>query len=122
MTSDDFDQSELQKKLRYLQESDSKIIEKIKQLVKNNSELEKNICKLNDIKNDAEARLRYIETINIEKVKEEVHKLESRIHSLESKQTDNKEKWKKIFDFIVQLLWVSMAAWLLTKLGLQAPL
>jgi tRNA G10 N-methylase Trm11 len=102
-----------------LQENDSRILEKIKNLIKKNLDLEKEIKDLNKIKYDFETRLKLLES---EIEKHDFYKLENSIEKFESQHDDRKQKWNSAINFMVQLAWVSMAAWLLTRLGLQPPL
>lgn len=105
-----------------LHESEDKIIDKIKNLIKKNSDLEKEIKLLSESKYDLDARIRILETLDTDKIKHDLYKLESALHKFESQHDDRKQKWNMLFNFLFQLIWVAMAAWLLTKLGLQPPL
>ena len=95
---------------------------KIKTLSKKNMELEKEIKFLNQSKYELDARLKILESEDMQKIKHEIHALENSIHKLELHHDDRKQRINTIFNFIIQLIWVAMAAWLLTKLGLQPPL
>jgi chromosome segregation ATPase len=108
--------------IQELQESDSKIIDKLKTITKKNADLEKEIKNINNLKYELEARLKVLESEDLEKIKHDFYKIESKLQTFESQHDDRKEKWNMLFNFAIQLIWVSMAAWLLTKLGLQAPL
>ncbi len=108
--------------IRKLQESDEKLQNKNKNLIYKQSELEKQIKSICDSKHNLEMRISILESINIEDLKKEIYKIDSKVQSFESAHDDRKEKWQIAINFIVQLIWVAMAAWLLTKLGLQAPL
>jgi predicted transcriptional regulator len=122
MSDSNFNPYELQRNLKILQESNHKMLDKIKSLAKSSAEFEQETKKLIDHKHELEARVRVLEAANFEEIKYQIHKLNSDIQALQLKNDDNKEKFKRFFDFAIQLAWVSMAAWLLTKLGLQAPL
>ena len=58
------------------------------------------------------------EILNCEKQIVEIDKRLSRLENEDGKKT---EKWKGIVNFIVQLVWIVIAAYILTKLNLQAP-
>lgn len=49
------------------------------------------------------------------------YELDKRILKLEESSGDSKDRWNKIFTFIIQIIWVILAAWLLMKMGLQSP-
>jgi plasmid maintenance system killer protein len=102
-----------------LQESNSKILEKLRNLTKKNSDLERELKDLNKSKYDTDTRLRILES---EMEKHDLYKIENAIRKFESQHDDRKQNWSIVINFAVQLAWISMAAWLLTKLGLQPPL
>jgi hypothetical protein len=54
-------------------------------------------------------------------VKTELHKLEIEMQAVKIAQGGAEGRWKTIISFAVQIAWVLLAAWLLMKLGLQAP-
>ena len=108
--------------LKTLKESDSKIIEKLKTITKKNLDLEKEIKNLSTLKYELDARIKVLEAEDFENLKHDFYKLESKLQNFENQHDDRKEKWNTLINFVVQLIWVSMAAWLLAKLGLQAPL
>lgn len=46
---------------------------------------------------------------------------DKRITALESSKADSANRWEKISNFALQLIWVIIAAWVLASLGLQSP-
>jgi uncharacterized coiled-coil protein SlyX len=50
-----------------------------------------------------------------------VHNMELKVQSLEGNTKRQEARWKTIFGFVVQLIWVVLAAYLLYRLGLQSP-
>lgn len=49
------------------------------------------------------------------------HKNVANIQELQSQSQQNEGRWKSVFGFIIQIIWVILAAYLLFKLGLQTP-
>lgn len=96
-------------------ETDSKIMEKLKSLARE-------IRELSSSRHDLEARMRVLESKDFEEIRQNIYSMESRMKSFETQHNDRKEKWQIVLNFVVQLIWVAMAAWLLAKLGLQGPL
>ncbi len=47
--------------------------------------------------------------------------MDKRVSAVEDKHIAHADRWNKIASFIIQLVWVVLAAYLLTKLHLQAP-
>ena len=50
-----------------------------------------------------------------------ITEMDKRLYMLESKSSIHTEKWNKIANFVVHLIWVVLAAYVLTKLNLQSP-
>lgn len=50
-----------------------------------------------------------------------ITEIDKRLSVLESQSSIHTEKWNRIANFIVQLIWVVLAAYLLTRLNLQPP-
>lgn len=96
--------------------------DKMKSILRRFSDLEKSFRSTEMTVHDLDARVRVLESEDLERLKQDIYKMESRLRSFESEHDKRKENWKMIINFAVQLIWVSMAAWLLAKLGLQAPL
>lgn len=57
----------------------------------------------------------------LEEAENEIAELDKRLAMLEGDSTRHNDRWKGIASFVVQLIWVILAAYLLTKLNLQAP-
>jgi hypothetical protein len=57
----------------------------------------------------------------IDKLKEDLHSMQLKMQSLEIAHGGFEQKWKTIINFILQVIWVVMAAYILLKLGLQGP-
>lgn len=51
----------------------------------------------------------------------DIFSIDKRLSTLEADSGRTQDRWNKIFTFIIQLVWVLLAAWLLLKLNLQAP-
>ena len=51
----------------------------------------------------------------------EISSIDRRLLGVEAYSGNDKDRWNKIMTFVIQLVWVVLAAWLLMKLNLQAP-
>ena len=49
-----------------------------------------------------------------------IHELEKRLSQIELYQGTHSERWKTIANFLLQLIWAILAAYVLTKLNLQS--
>lgn len=96
--------------------------QKLNHLYRMVSDLESEMKELVIQRQDLDARMRVLEAEDMVRLRQDFYRLESKMSSFESDHDNRKENWRMVLNFVVQLLWVSMAAWLLTKLGLQAPL
>ena len=101
----------------------SRIDERVNLIMAKQSEMEK---KLEDI-HELKSQLRLVESAK-DDLEKEVSSLQSTVHTMElglqqvTIQTEGHEgKWKTIVSFAVQIAWVILAAYLLLKLGIQAP-
>lgn len=79
------------------------------------------IKKLEQFVHDIQIKLTVLENKNIDKLIENLYKLENRIHTVEISQGGHDQNWKALINFVVQVIWVVMAAYILFKLGLQGP-
>jgi septal ring factor EnvC (AmiA/AmiB activator) len=115
MSEEDFDLSRIKESIDLMREMEAKMAEKLKSL-------SREVKDLTGFRRDVEARMRVVESKDFEEIRQNIYIIESKMKSLEMQHDDRKETWKIALNFVVQLVWVSMAAWLLTKLGLQGPL
>lgn len=59
--------------------------------------------------------------VDLAQVREELHKQDVRLHDLEISSKGQEGRWRNVFSFITNLVWVVLAAYILYKLGIQAP-
>jgi hypothetical protein len=57
----------------------------------------------------------------IQECERQIADLEKRLSTVEMTSGQSQDRWNRIVTFIIQLIWVILAAWFLTKLHLQAP-
>lgn len=101
-----------------IQEFLTRLSEKSKSIVKKFSDLEKQIL---EFKANAEVRMKIIESES-DRISKELSELDRRLRVFELNHDNRKERWNMAINFVIQLVWVAMAAFLLSKLGLQPPL
>lgn len=106
----------------------ARIDERVHLMMQQQKELEKKIDNQLVSFNELNVRVRMIEskdgdhlTKEVAEFKEQLHKFEMKIQKLEGNSEGQETRWKTIFNFGLQLVWVILAAWLLFKLGIQAP-
>ena len=69
----------------------------------------------------AESRLEALDVDAVEDLEKIVHTLDRRIISLEQTSKGHEHRWNAIFQFAVQLIWITLAAYVLYKLNLNPP-
>ena len=57
----------------------------------------------------------------LEQQNHEINGMEKRLSTVESATNNSQDRWKNITSFVVQLVWIVIAAWALMKLGLSSP-
>jgi hypothetical protein len=83
-----------------------------------NIDLEKKINSIEERLLVNETHIKVIDNKNIEKLIDNIHKLEIRVQALEINQNKYDKNWNSVVNFIFQLIWVVLAAYILVKLGL----
>ena len=102
-------------------ESVSRLQEKYRNLSKKMGDLERDHASILEQKTDFEARLRVLESEE-SRLEAGISDVDKRLRTFELSHDKRKENWNMVVYFVIQLVWVAMAAFMLSKLGLQAPL
>lgn len=97
-----------------LREIVGKSQERIRSLLKKIKEIEEKHTEL-------DTSLKIIQNKNIDKLQEDIHILDKRIQAVEIAQGGHNENRRQIINFVLQLIWVVMSAYILLKLGLPTP-
>lgn len=79
-------------------------------------------AEIKEFTKELEKRMRKLETDEIDRLKESIYKLESSVSHFKTANDDYKDRWNMALNFIVQLIWVVMASYVLAKLGLGTGL
>jgi predicted nucleic acid-binding Zn-ribbon protein len=57
----------------------------------------------------------------IEQQNREISVMDKRLSTVEAATDNNQDRWKTITSFLVQLVWIIIAAWALMRLGISQP-
>jgi predicted nuclease with TOPRIM domain len=76
------------------------------------------VSDLKDRVREIERRARALETDEIDKMKKCLYGLENHVSNIRTVDDARKERWNMALNFVVQLIWVVMAGFVLTKLGI----
>ena len=99
----------------------TRIDERIKSIKEEQLNLERNISVIQASHTNIMQKIAVLESKDADNIKRELTEVEKRLTAVESSTCQSKDRWNKIFTFMIQIIWVILAAWLLMKLGLQAP-
>lgn len=108
----------------------TRIDEKLTQFQNNNKNLEEKIKENKEETEDLATKISIIQTheqnilgvlSQLEIIKNQINDCDKKITKLENEHGASNERWRSITTFVIQLIWVILAAYLLTKLNLQAP-
>lgn len=106
----------------------TRIDERVKAIQTNQANLESKIESLVTSHNLAMQKIVVLESRDVKyfdsklsECEREISSMDKRLSTVEASSGQNQDRWNKIMSFVIQLVWVILAAWLLMKLNLQAP-
>jgi predicted nucleic acid-binding Zn-ribbon protein len=114
-------QENMEEDISDIQEAVTRLSERVKTISKRMSDFEKDTRQMSDFRANADVRIEILGS-ELNQLSEDFSGLDRRMKAFELNNDSRKEGWKMVINFVIQLVWVSMAAFILTKLGLQAPL
>lgn len=111
----------------------SRMDERIKIIMEQQSSAEKKFTQFIELQHEMISRVIVLESKNGHKIEKEMEKIERQIEKIEEKMKNiendtqvlkmhsqsNMTIWKQIGDFVVKIIWVVVACWLVLKLGLS---
>lgn len=102
-----------------------RVDERLKATTDKLSEINAKLTSLSENMHSLAEKLAVINSHDVEQEVVECSKaiveLDKRIATLEEDSGRGKDRWNRISNFIIQLAWVVLAAWLLAKLNLPLP-
>ena len=101
----------IDERIKSIQIQQEHLYNRIDNTVKNYIEVVQKIAVLESNDNESQIDLYHNQIIEIDK----------RLLLLEEQSGTHNERWKGVATFVIQLVWVILAAYLLTKLNLQSP-
>ena len=117
--------SQASENIQKLFDLSTRIDERVKSIQENQKHLDQNIDELFASHNILTQKVVVLESKDthhkIENLDSALNALDKRVASVESTSGQNQNRWEKITGFVIQLVWILLAAWLLTTLKLQAP-
>lgn len=115
--------SQVNESINSLIELTTRVDERVINMIRKQELTDEKISTQLDVINNLNTKVRLLETFNEDnsETSTSMHKLELRLQMLENSSNNQENRWKTIFGFSIQLVWVILAAFLLFKLGIQAP-
>lgn len=101
----------IDERVKTIQERQEALDERIEKVVQKNSELMQKIAVLESKQGE----------FGLDEFKKEIVVIDKRLASVEDASDQTQARWNRLLTFIIQLVWVILAAWMLLKLNLQAP-
>lgn len=68
---------------------------------------------------DVDKRMRSLESDEVSQIRKSIYRLQNEVDTFKSERAGTKEKWGIAMNFVVQLIWVVIAAYTLHKLGID---
>jgi SMC interacting uncharacterized protein involved in chromosome segregation len=110
----------------------TRIDERVNTLMKKHDELDAQIDDQKIAQSQLETRMTVFEAQNpkdamagigaqISQLQSELIDIKTRIQLVEISSQGSEQKWNKLANYFLQLLWLVLAGWVLYKLGLPAP-
>lgn len=118
---------QVQESIKSIYDLTTRVDERVLQLMKKQEELERKLDEQLKSDHNLDTRVANLERVRDERipeldtVKNNLHRLEIEMQAVKITQGGQEGRWKTIVSFVVQIAWVILAAWLLMKMGLQAP-
>lgn len=112
----------IDERVQNLQRCESDLRTTINLLKKDLADLNLKIIVFENYSNNEQLQQCQIALIEIDKkINTSLVELDKRITKVESSQQGSANRWDKISSFVIQIIWVIIAAWILATLGLQSP-
>lgn len=81
--------------------------------------MRESVSEIKDRIRDLERRTRDLETTAMDRINRSIYALENHVSNFKTADTIRKERWGILLNFVVQLVWVVMAAYVLSKLDID---
>lgn len=107
----------------------TRIDERVKAIQNKQGEMDDRIAAIVDKELSIMQKIAVLESLHaaedleqkVDEISDEMNEFDKRLAKVESDSGRSSERWKTVATFVVQLIWVILAAYLLTTLHLQAP-
>jgi len=77
------------------------------------------VSELKERVKEIERGMRSMASNDIDQIRKSLYSVENHIANFKATHDDNKQTWTMVLNFLFQFIWVILAAYVLTKLGLD---
>lgn len=116
------------KDFQHVVEMTSRIDERVKTIIKKQEEMDRKVSDMMVVYNTLMARVTVLESrdsLKLEKGLDDnnirINTLENQVDIIKIHQLDNGERWKNVFQMVLQITTTTAVGYLLWKLGLPSP-
>lgn len=130
MTESERSYSKINESIKSIAELTTRVDERVRLIMQTQEVLNEKIDAQTVMFNDLNMKVNIMEIKNaaylsaigdVQKLEDQAHKMDLRLAILEGSSNNQEARWKTVFTFAIQLMWVVVAAYVLYKLGIQAP-
>lgn len=103
----------------------SRIDERVKLIQARQDSLESKLDQMVQVYHDAAQHMAVLTNTQtecpVDELGSKLNEIDKRLSNVEYVANDQQDRWRAITNFIVQLVWIVIAAWVLIKMNLSAP-
>ncbi len=121
---------ELKESIKSIVELTTRVDERVQNVIKQQLSIDEKINRQSEAIGELNTKVKILESHSVftaedkrlaAATRDELHRVELKINELQQSNNSQEQRWKAIFSFSVQLIWVILAAYLLYKMGIQSP-
>lgn len=109
----------IDERFKALQDKCHEIEEHFEDMVSAHSEVSKKIAVLESLVKNCVGGCPNGLDDKVDELQKTMQSIDKRLSALETDSGKSQDRWNRILTFVIQLAWVVLAAWVLTKLNLQ---
>jgi chromosome segregation ATPase len=81
--------------------------------------VQESLAEFKNLMKEFERRVRSLETDDIDQMRKSIYRMQNEVDNFKLERAGRKENWSVAMNFVVQLIWVVIAAYTLHKLGID---
>ncbi len=120
--------SQVSENIQKLSDLSTRIDERVKAIQSKQVDFDQRLDDIIKSNTDLMHRLIVLEQTNgaamrtiVDDMSRKINDLDKKMMQIESISNKQENRWNGVFQFIIQLVWIALAAWMLLKMGLSPP-